>query len=70
MCRQPATYRAAFTVLFVVPILRNDEIRLPRHDPVMPGRHQSGGEHRVEILGLVLAALTMRAVRAMDLVAE
>jgi hypothetical protein len=34
----------------------------------MTRRHQSGGEHCVEILGLVLAALAVRTVRAMDFV--
>jgi hypothetical protein len=76
MRRQPAARGTAFAILLVVPILRNNEFRLQRHDPVMSRRDKSGGEHGVEILDLVpslrlgqaLAAFAMGTVRATDLV--
>jgi len=66
--RQPAPRSTAFAVLFVVPVLGHDEFWFQRHDPVMAGCDNRGGEHRMERLGLVLAALTVGTVRATDLV--
>ena len=68
MRRQPAPCSAAFAVLLVVSVLGDDELRLQRHGAVMARRDQRGGEHGVEILDLVLAALAMGAVRTVDLV--
>jgi hypothetical protein len=65
--RQPAPGGPAFAILLIVPILRDDELRLQRHDPIMPRRHDGGGEQGMEILGLVLAALAMGTVGAMNL---
>src|SRR5450432_1436585 len=65
---QPTPCRTAFAVLFVVPVLGHNELRLQWHNPDMAGHHQSGGEQGVKILDLVLTAFTMGTVRAMDLV--
>ena len=50
-----------------MPVLRHDEFRLQRHGAVVTGRHHGGGKHCVKILRLVLAALAVRAVRAVNL---
>lgn len=64
---QPAAGGAALAVLLVMPVLRHDEFRLQRHGAVVTGCDHGGGKHCVEILGLVLAALAVRAVRAVNL---
>ena len=48
-------------------VLGHDELRLQRHHPVVIGRHDRRRHHRVEVLGLVLAALAGRALLAMNL---
>ncbi len=68
MRRQLAARGTTLAVLFVVRVLGHDKFRLQRHDPVMSGRDNRGGEHGVEIFGLVLAAFALLAVRAMDCV--
>lgn len=68
MHRQPAPGGATFAVLFVVPVLRDDELGCPRHNTVMTRCDQCGGEHGVEILNPALAALAMGTLCAMDLV--
>ena len=62
MALQPAPDRPAFAVLLLVPVLRHDEFRLQRHHPVVVGRHDRRRQHRMEVLGLVLAPLAGRAV--------
>lgn len=67
MRRQPSPRGTAFTVLLVVAVLRDNELRLQRHDPIVARCDNRGGQHGVEILGLVLAAFAMETVRTMDL---
>jgi hypothetical protein len=57
--------------ILVVAVLRHNElgeIRFQRHHPVVARRDHRGGQHGVEILGLVFAAFAMGTVPAMDLV--
>jgi hypothetical protein len=54
--------RPAFAVLLLVPVLGHDEFRFQRHHPVVVGRHDRRRQHRMEVLGLVLAPLAGRAV--------
>src|SRR5271170_5772112 len=48
--------------------MNSGELWFQRHHPVMARRDNRGGQHGVEILGLVLAAFAMGTVRKMDLV--
>src|ERR1700677_4225372 len=66
--RQPSPRGSAFTVLLVVAVLRDNELRLQRHDPVVARCDNRGGQHGVEILGLVLAAFAVGTLRATDFV--
>ena len=67
---QPASDGAAFAVLFVVPILWDNELRLRRNGPIVAKCHDRGGQHGVEILGSALAALAVGAVRTVDFVEQ
>src|SRR5712671_2838369 len=64
---KPASRRHALAVLLVVPVLRHNEFRLQRHNPVMARRHQRCGHQRMEIFSRAAAALARRAVRATQL---
>ena len=62
---EPAPGRPALAVLLGVAVLRHDEFRLERHDALVAGRHQGGGQQGVEVLGPAAAHLR-RAVRAVQ----
>src|SRR5271166_3836569 len=64
---QPAPRRTTLAVLLVMAVLRNDELRLQGHRAVMAGANQRRGQHGVEILDAILAALAAGTGQAMYL---
>ena len=63
---EPAPDRHGLAVLLVMAVLRHHELRRQGQHLMVPGRHQGGGQKRMEILDIV-AAPTGRAVAAVQL---
>lgn len=63
---QPAAGRCGFTVLFVMTILRRDELRRQRQDHVVSRGDQRGGHHGMEGFARPIAAHPRRTTLAVD----
>jgi len=63
--RKPALHGDVLAVLFVMPVLRRDKLRLQRYDAIMAGRHQGSREHGMMIFSGPVIAFAVRALRAM-----
>ena len=66
MFGKPAFARSAFTVLFVMPVLRHDVLRRQGNDLGMSRAHDHRGDRGMIIEGLAIAELTPETVVAMN----
>jgi hypothetical protein len=64
MLRQPAFGRHALAILFLMSVLRSDELRHQRHDTGMAGRDNRRRQKGVIAFGLVIVALARQAIGA------
>ena len=68
MGAEPAACVAALTILLRRAVPRSGELRFGRDGLIVPGRHQGGAQHSMEIFRPALASQPLRALFAADLV--